>query len=113
MMMQKTGILQSFRYRNPNGVGVKQSVLIIRFLGPDGDEHTHSVPNGEFGVQNPTMQFLASIDRKPSDIDGTDEDISDEKRQIPVVYDNGTYHITQQPFTYGKQRLEKADWMFA
>lgn len=110
MLIQQTAIVEEVRFRNPHGVGSGQSVLQIRFTAPDGSVRIHEVPNGNFTIENPALQFLAAIGLKPSDIDGTSYK-PPSTVEVPVVADGDGYVITQQPFTYGKQELEKARWI--
>lgn len=86
-------------------------VLEVRFRAPDGDIYTHNIPNGEYNIMNPAMQFIAYLGLRPTEIEGTYLDVSGEEFRVPLAATNdGEYVLNQQCLNTGQQRLVEASW---
>jgi len=75
----------------------------------NGGVFTHRIPNRGWSYDNPSLLFLAYVDLKPSDIDGT-QYVFDEEIMCPVVKVEDTYRLAEKPFKVGKYLLRESDW---
>lgn len=84
--------------------------LRLRYTTPDGEETMH-LPNPNFGPRNPSVQFLAAIGLRPSDIEGETHRFEHSPR-IPLVYNDAEdrYMVAQTIIEHGKDQLVHADW---
>lgn len=75
-----------------------------------GEEHTHDLPNGEFTLSNPALQFLAYVGLQPTDIDGN-RYVPSQRLVVPVVR-NGedSYALHNEVLEAGAVNLQNADW---
>lgn len=98
-------VVDSAYYRNPRGVGVDPSALIIRTTA---DEVFH-VPNTGFQLGNPTLQLLAALGKKPSDGPSS---LEGESLFVTYKGEKGEYvpTIHKRMFVHGAQMLEESDW---
>lgn len=90
-----------------NGIPVLRVVFTY-----GGSTYTHDVPNGEFRLDNPALQFLAYIGRKPSDWPDNSQTLElDQHIVVPVLRDGeDSYALSNEALEMGAEALENADW---
>lgn len=87
------------------------SVLRVHLRGPHGTEFHHDFQNGPWHVNNPTLQFLANHGYKPSDIDGTYDNVEDDYWHVQVVWtEEYGYQIHQNAMSGAQEALNDAKW---
>lgn len=98
---------------HPASAGPKANgipVLRVEFIY-EGSAYTHDIPNGEFRFDNPTLQFLAFLGMKPSDIDGTHHELGTHI-VAPVVRDGeDSYALSNEALEAGVEALDHVMWI--
>lgn len=97
MYVQKTIADLDYRRRTTPD-GQQQDILYVTFA----DGETTEVPNGDFTVDNPTLQLLGYIEVPPSRVGGYDGNA-----QILV---DPHLAIAQEALRHGKLQLCAANW---
>lgn len=88
----------------------KHAILIATFDTPDG-EAQHAFVNTGWAKENPALQFLAGMGYRPSDIEGTVYDASDDYRTVTLAPGpSGAWGVHQLVLDEGRATLEQADW---
>lgn len=91
----------------PKANGIE--VLRVRFEY-DGEYYVHDIPNGNFRLDNPALQFMAYIRTKPSEFDGQSYKPSGHI-SVPVVRDGeNSYALSNEALEVGAETLEKVVW---
>lgn len=83
-------------------------VLRVEFAYKGGT-YTHDIPNGDFNVENPTLQFLAYLGLRPSDLDGQRLDVGSTTAPLVRTGEND-YAIHADALEMGRERLEDVVW---
>jgi len=115
MINQPLARLVALQFRQTGNVP-QQPVPILRIYlrAPDGDMHTHDLPNGGWTVDNAALQFLAKWGYRPSDIgegDSTMRDCEPDTTVVPVVPDgDGSYLLAQHAMKDAESALRESEW---
>jgi len=114
------GRLLAIQYREAafyTGDGRAGSVDVVRvhFRTPDDEVHHHDLPNGQWGLQNAALQFMAKWGYKPSLIGGDDSamrDCEDDMQLIPVARnpEEGDWLLHREAMSDAQEALEEAEW---
>jgi hypothetical protein len=114
-MMQTMGPLGrvlelEYRDQQPK-MKMDTSAFVVHFRGPDGDTHEHPLDNPEWVIHNPTLQFMALHDFKPTDVDGTAMGVEDAQWLLPIAPDGDDgYLLASEVLDGGVEALEDAEW---
>lgn len=98
------GVVLSAKYVEHNDA----DILRVRFS--DGAEtYTHDIPNGDFTLDNPALQFMGAIGVSPSTLEGA------RGRYVPIVdaRDQDRYGdkaLSNILLTAGREMLEQQPW---
>lgn len=133
-MQQPMARVVKLEYRDINPkVKIDTSAFIVYLRGPDGEIHEHPLENPEWMIHNPTLQFMALYNFKPSDIEGTamnvagsssdpaidsddesSEEVEDANWLLPVAPDGDDgYLLAENVLEGGIEALEDAEWFSA
>lgn len=93
------------RKSGPSGTGAQ----VLRITFTDGaEEYTHDLPNPGFDIENPSLQFLAFCNARPSDLEAAREAI------VALVPAEGPgmdgKGIAAPVLDVGKERLAESVW---
>ena len=115
MMNQPMARVVKLEYRDMNPkVKMDASAFIVHLRAPDGEMYEHPLENPEWMVHNPTLQFMALYNFKPSDIEGTSMNVEDANWLLPVAPDgDGGYLLAAHVLEGGIEALEDAEWFSA
>ena len=133
MMNQPMARVVKLEYRDMNPkVKMDASAFIVHLRAPDGEMYEHPLENPEWMVHNPTLQFMALYNFKPSDIEGTSSpsqegdsasepsgsdtsmNVEDANWLLPVAPDgDGGYLLAAHVLEGGIEALEDAEWFSA
>jgi len=115
-MNQPMGRLEGLQYREAafyTGDGSVGSIEVVRvhFRAPDGDYYEHDLPNGQWGIANAALQFMALWGYQPTALDGTMHDAHPDKKLIPIApMGDDDFGIAQTAMQGGREALEEAEW---
>lgn len=90
------------------GIGGKD-VLRVEFEDQNGETQSHDIPNGGFNVGNPTLQFLAFLDVRPSEMNGTSIDLSGYTAPL-VRTGRNEYQLANDVLEIGESKLRDKPW---
>ena len=86
------------------------STFDVHFHAPDGEYYRHTLPNTGWSVENPTLQFLALNNMKPSDIDGTAMNVEDRHWLAQLAVTEEGFLLHGMELSGGRGALENAEW---
>jgi hypothetical protein len=114
-MNQPLGRVVALQFRNvaaQPGAHPTMPVLRVYIRTPMRTVEHHDLPNGNYVVQNPALQFLALHGYKPSDIDGTHMNIEADKVILPIapMPADDSWGLAQDAMSGGEQALREAEW---
>jgi len=132
------GRLLAIQYREAafytgDGRAGSADVVRVHFRTPDDECHHHDLPNGQWGLQNPALQFMAKWGYKPSLIgdsapsrrdgegktgvspvadDSAMRDCEDDMQLIPVARNpqEGDWLLHREAMSDAQEALEDAEW---
>lgn len=83
----------------------------VRPPNPNG-LFSHNIPNQNWSVGNAALQFMALHGFKPSDLDGTFENVEVEQIIVDISpsEDGASWRLAQSAFTGGERALREAEW---
>ena len=111
MLNVPMGRVVKLRYRDASPYTVADtSVLDVFFYGPDGEYYHHVLPNNSWSVENPTLQFMALNDIRPSDFDGTEMSVEDQHWLVQLAVSGYQFRLHQNALSGGTEALEEAEW---
>jgi len=111
MLRVPTGRVVKLRYRDAQPRTVADtSVLDVHFYGPDGQYYCHELPNTAWSVENPTLQFMALNDIRPSDFGGTTLNVTDQHWLVQLAVLGYSFRLHQNELSGGTEALEEAEW---
>lgn len=111
MLNVPMGRVVKLRYRDSSPRMVADtSVLDVFFHAPDGEYYYQTLPNNGWSVENPTLQFMALNDIRPSDFSGTTLDISDQHWLVQLAVSDYNFRLHQNVLNGGTAALEEAEW---
>lgn len=111
-MMQPMARVVKIEYRDQNPkVVTDTSAFVLHFRAPDGELYEHPLANTDWTLDNPTLQFMAKHNFKPSDINGTSMGVKDWQWLIPVVPDqHSDWLLAQNAMNGARAALQDAEW---
>jgi len=111
MLNVPMGRVVKLRYRDSSPqMAADTSVFHVFFHAPDGEYYHHVLPNNSWSVENPTLQFMALNDIRPSDFDGTSLDVSDQHWLVQLAVSGYEFRLHQNALSGGTAALEEAEW---
>jgi len=111
MLNLPMGHVVKLRYRDSSPQMVADtSVFDVFFHAPDGKYYHHVLPNNSWNVDNPTLQFMALNDIRPSDFDGASLDVSDQHWLVQLAVSGYSFRLHQNALSGGTAALEEAEW---
>jgi hypothetical protein len=123
-MSQPLGRLVALQFRHvapQPGAHPTMPVLRVHLRAPDGDYYHHDLPNGDWQLNNESLQFLALWGYKPSDIGSHNDTMRDcipDTTCVPIAptgnaWDDTDWGLAETAMEGGQDALREADWFDA
>lgn len=116
-MNQPLARVTALQYRNiavqPGGHPTMPVLRVHLHTHEDAHDH-HDLPNGDWGVQNAALQFMAKWGWQPSALDGTMARVRDDQVLVPIAPSGenmpGDWGLSQSALHGAQEALENAEW---
>lgn len=110
-MNQPMGRVVSVQYYDA-GQQLQGDVFRVHIRIHTGELSHQDLPNGNWAVTNPTLQFMALHGLRPSNIDGTYTNVEESRIVVPIApheHQDG-WGIARDALRGGREALEDAEW---